>query len=58
MEDDRVPRIWEECRSNERISILVATRHKIVLIEALVRVLQYRGMRTEILHQLDDPIPR
>lgn len=57
MEDDRVARIGEESRSDECIGVLVAACLQITLVETVVRVLQYRGMRTEVLHQLDDAVP-
>ena len=58
MEDYRVVWIWKQGRPDECIGVLVAARLEIVTVEAIVRVLQDRGMRTEILHQLDNAAPR
>jgi len=57
MEDDRVFRVREDRRTNECVNVLVTARLEIVLVETVVRVLQYRCMGAEILHQLDDAIP-
>jgi len=41
VEDDRVFRIREEGRTNERINVLVTTRLEVVVVETVIWVLQY-----------------
>lgn len=58
MENYRVIWVWEDGRPDECVSVLVAARLEIVLVETIIWVLQDRRVRTEVLHQLDDAVSR
>ena len=41
VEDDRVVWIWEKGRTDERINVLITARFEVVVVETVVRILQY-----------------